>query len=388
MLRAWWRGVAKRFRRWRLLREIRAGRTVLSSSPSRINIELSGRCNVWPPCTYCVGKHVEGYVEPQPISDERLGQYMKYLVRAERVNDTTYGEPLMFPRIDRMIDQMGRAGVKFGFTSNGLLLTEKRAKLLTKHGSHVDICVSINAASKEMYYRHQGKDFDKLIENIDRYVRLFKQAHPGIEVPMILSFIVMRSNRHEVIDFIRLGRRLGVQGVLFRHLFDLHEDHFERDLFGHRFSYGEERLPFEEYQGIERVIRASDEFKRGGFKVFFAWNGSDSFIQEMAEPGIDIPCLYPWKFLCIRPMHGFYTPCVYMKKGIARTDDLSVDQVWNGEVMQGLRRDLAAGRVPKHCCENSDICPLVLGARAKDATSEVEAKPSERRVSLPVLAGA
>ena len=57
MLRERWAGLKRRAHRALRLREIRAGRSVLRSTPATINIEFSGRCNVWPPCTYCVGKN-------------------------------------------------------------------------------------------------------------------------------------------------------------------------------------------------------------------------------------------------------------------------------------------------------------------------------------------
>jgi MoaA/NifB/PqqE/SkfB family radical SAM enzyme len=390
-----WRPMDKKLRRAARLLEISARKTVLDSPPATINIEFSGRCNVWPPCTYCVGKNKPGYEEPPHIPQEQLEPYMKYLLEAERVNDTTYGEPLMYPGIHDLIDRLGSAGVRFGFTTNGLLLSEKKARLLAKHSRHVDICISLNAASREVYYAHQGKEWDRLIENIERFVAIHHELRPGEQIPLVLSFIVMRSNQHEVMEFVRLTARLGAKAALLRHLFDLHEDGFEASNFGHHFVYGRERLAFADYKEIERSVRESEEFRAGEPAVYFAWNGGDSFIREQAEPGIDIPCLFPWKFLCIRPIHGYYTPCVYLKKGIARTSDMTVEEVWNGEVMQGLRRSLARGEVPAYCCENSDICPLVLEHRAKqaaeasdDARHSGHQSPDNRRVSLPILNGA
>lgn len=387
----------RRLNRALRMREIRAGKSVLRSTPATVNIEFSGRCNVWPPCTYCVGKHGPEYQEPGPISEQQLAPYWNFLLSADRVNDQTYGEPLMYPHIEQLIERMGEAGVKFGFTSNGLLLNEKKARLIAKHGENVDLCISINAASKETYFAHQGKDFDKLIANIERLVAIHNQLRPGAPVPLILSFIVMRSNQHELIEFIRLTRRLGVSQLLFRHLFDLNVPNFETSVFGHNFVYGQEMLTLAEYQELERQVRASGDSAKGDIKIYFTWNSSDSFIAQQAEPGIDIPCLFPWKFLCIRPIHGYYTPCCFIKHGIAKTSEMTAEEVWNGEVMQSLRRDLAKREVPKYCCEHSDICPLVLEKRARDQAARDAAAPAEtapapesegRRISLPVLARA
>lgn len=381
------------------LQEIQEGKTVLESLPATVNIEFSGRCNIWPPCTYCVGKHAPGYQEPPPISEAQLEPYWKYLLAAERVNDTTYGEPLMYPGIDQLIERLGREGVAFGITSNGLLLTEKKARLLAQHSEWMHMCISLNAATSDTYFRHQGKSFEKIIGNIERYIAFCKELFPQREPRLTLSFIVMRSNEHEVMDFVRLARRIGAPGVLFRHLFDLGVDDFHRDIFGHHFAYGQERLAFDDYKRIERQIQQSPEFKEGATRIQFAWNSKDSFLKGESESGISTPCLFPWKFLCIRPLHGFYTPCVYMKKGIAKTNQ-TVDEVWNGEVMQELRTSLAKGEVPQYCCDHSDYCPLVLEKRAKERRSAPmpqfetgsERSPSTqtkeiicRRVSLPVL---
>lgn len=373
-----WRRVVRRIRRWlvrrfrriRRLREIRSGKTILKSTPATINIEFSGRCNMWPPCTYCVGKNAPGYVEPPHISEHQLKQYWEHMLAADRVNDNTYGEPLMYPHMDSVIDRLGEAGVRFGLTTNGLLLNEKKARLLVRHAAHIEICVSLNAASKETYFAHQGKNFETVIGNIRRFIAMHKQSRPRKTVPMILSFIVMKSNRHEVMDFIRLGRELGVKGLLLRPLLDLGEEKFEVANFGHHFVYARERLAFAEYQEIERRVRESGEFKDGGIEMYFAWSGKSSFIAEQAEPGVDIPCLFPWKFLCIRPLYNFYTPCAYIKHGIAKVSEMSVGQVWNGEVMQGLRRELARGDVPRYCCEHSANCPLVQEKMAREALLE------------------
>lgn len=353
-------GLRSRLRRAGLRLEIGLRRHRLASSPATVNIELTGRCNVKPPCTFCVGKNLPGYRDPGHLD---LDRYWPYMLRARRVNDCSYGEPLLFPRFEEVVARLSAAGVIFGFTTNGLLLTEGRARFLADHGDFVDFCVSVNAATASTYERHHGQDFERLLGNLRRFVDIHARVRPGRPLPMLLSFIVMRSNRHEVDGFLGLAAGIGVRRVLLRHLFDLGHDRFTAEGFGHRFVYGEERLPLLEYQQIERRVRQA----RPALDVEFAWNPKDSFLAEQAEEGVDIPCLFPWKFLCVRPLHDIFTPCVYLKQPIAAPSTTSVDEVWNGEVMRGLRRALAAGKVPDHCMANGHCCPLVLEQRAKAA---------------------
>lgn len=177
----------------------------------------------------------------------------------------------------------------------------------------------------------------------------------------------MRSNRDEVPEFLRTAMRLGVQHVLLRHLFDLRVGEYRTDNFWHHFVYDDERLALADYLTLESEVRGPAEF--AGLEIHAAWNDKDSFIAEQAEPGVDIACLFPWKFLCVRPLHDTYAPCVYLKKSIAPPSATSIGEVWNGEMMLEIRRSLAAGNVPDFCMTYGDACPIVLKERAKAPVS-------------------
>jgi glutamate-1-semialdehyde 2,1-aminomutase len=345
----------------RLQAEIRERRVRLESKPSTINIELTGKCNVKPACTFCVGKNEPGYREPGHAREDQFSRYWPHLLRSRRVNDCTYGEPFLYPDFEGVIERLASSGVKFGFTTNGLLLDERRARFLVEHSEWLDMAVSVNAGTKETYFRHHGQDFDKLLENIARFVRLHESARPTERPPIILSYIVMRSNRNEVFDFLRTALRLGVRRAMLRHLFDLRVGDYSANNFGYAFVYENERLPYAEYKDIEAAVRAAPEFAE--MEIYYQWNEKESFIAEQAEPGVDIPCLFPWKFLCIRPIHDIYTPCVYLKRGIASPSRATVEEVWNGDVMVQLRTSLAASEIPDFCMTYGDNCPLVLERR-------------------------
>ncbi|MBM3765237.1 MAG: radical SAM protein [Acidobacteria bacterium] len=342
----------------RLRREIEERRTYLESPPDTVNIEFTGKCHMHPPCTYCVGKNGKDYQEPGHISDEQLEQYWPYMLQAQRVNDCTYGEFQLYPRHEEVVARLTANGVRFGFTTIGHLLNERRARFLLENAESLDFVVSINAATEETYRKYQGSGFDLTVRNLRRLVELNAELRPGKRPPFALSFIVMRGNRHEAIPFLRLARGLGVERVIFRHLFDMRVGDYAVRSFGHEFRYESERLDYKDYMALRAEVESSGEF--GGMLIHFEWKAPESFIQEQAEPGVDIPCLFPWKYLCIRPVHDSYTPCCFMKKPIAKPSEASVAEVWNGEVMVGMRTELAAGKIPHHCRTHGDACPLVL----------------------------
>jgi MoaA/NifB/PqqE/SkfB family radical SAM enzyme len=364
----------------RLRDEIHARHVRLESAPATINIELTGRCNFKPACTFCVGKNAPDYEEPGHMCSEQLARYWPDLLRAQRVNDCSYGETLLYPELDQVIERLTSTGVRFGFTTNGLLLSERRARFLIEHGETVELVVSLNAATRDTFWALHGQNFGRIVGNVERFVQIHRTRRPGRPVPLYLSFIVMRSNRHEVLDFLRLAMTLGVEQVILRHLFDLRVGDFNVESFGHHFVYEDERLPYADYVAIEADIRGRTEFAALG--IHFAWNAGNSFIAQQAEPGVDIPCLFPWKFLCVRPLHNSYAPCVYLKKSIAPPSATTIDEVWNGPVMVGIRTSLAAGAVPDFCMTYGDACPLVLERRAQQAAPAAD-PPAEDTASVP-----
>lgn len=101
-------------------------------------------------------------------------------------------------------------------------------------------------------------------------------------------------NRAEVVDFLRLGRELQVRIVNLRHLFDIPKA-TPRDDFGYYFDYQNEILGPEEYSELAQIARAAA--KEFGLAVFIHWEPSSSSIADLAGPGINIPCLMPWRFL-------------------------------------------------------------------------------------------
>jgi MoaA/NifB/PqqE/SkfB family radical SAM enzyme len=355
-------------RRAALREEIHARRTRLVSAPATINIELTGRCNFKPACTFCVGKNAPNYEEPGHMPGDQLARYWPDLLRSQRVNDCSYGETLLYPEFDTVVERLTSSGVRFGFTTNGLLLSERRARFLVEHGDRVELVVSLNAATRDTFWRLHGQNFGRIVGNVERFIQIHRALRPGRPVPLYLSFIVMRSNRHEVAGFLRLALRLGVERVILRHLFDLRVGEYSSDNFGDHFAYEDERLPYADYARIETEIRAAPEF--GGLGIQFAWNSASSFIAQQAEEGVDIACLFPWKFLCVRPLHNSYAPCVYLKKSIAPPSATTIEEVWNGETMVGIRTALAAGTVADFCMTYGDACPIVLKRRAELAAPD------------------
>lgn len=192
--------------------EIRQGTTFLKSKPLQVNIELMGICNVDPPCVFCTGKNFGHNYEK--LDAGHLEKYRSFLDHCEHINEDSFGEPLMHSGLIGLAQKVTARGQQFSFVTNGLLLNERRAIGLAKCGPKLGFHVSFNEATADTYFKLCGKDFGLLVENVRRYVSIYKQLNSGALPDLTLTFIVMKINRAEVIDFLRLARELESKPLL------------------------------------------------------------------------------------------------------------------------------------------------------------------------------
>ena len=113
--------------------------------------------------------------------------------------------------------------------TNGLLLTpEKWEEIQNAHYAIDSIYVSIDAASETCYKlnRYPG-NFSKLLSNLEFISELRKKELIRI---FRTNFVVQRNNYKEIIPFIKLGEKFGVDHIYFSALFDMNtyaEDEYE-----------------------------------------------------------------------------------------------------------------------------------------------------------------
>jgi MoaA/NifB/PqqE/SkfB family radical SAM enzyme len=134
------------------------------------------------------------------------------LSEALSVDFTGGGEPLLQPRLADWISDAKIAGCQTGFLTNGLLLDRDMADRVLAAGLNW-ICFSMDGADKEIYESIRiGANFDKLCEHIRNFVRLTE----GTEIVIMLNFVIMHVNFHQIEDMVRLAADLGVHQVNFK----------------------------------------------------------------------------------------------------------------------------------------------------------------------------
>lgn len=136
--------------------------------PELCFIEISGACNAR--CPYCVkGRGIQAQGRVMPVETfESILRHLKthgMLPRSGMIHLFNWGEPMLHPKIDQIIQTCGRYGL-FAFISSNLIylptLETLSLRLLTGVG------VSLSGFTDDSYGRIHGKRIKTVLDNINR----------------------------------------------------------------------------------------------------------------------------------------------------------------------------------------------------------------------------
>jgi MoaA/NifB/PqqE/SkfB family radical SAM enzyme len=385
-------------------RELLEGRVELRSRPPKLGIDMTGACNVKPPCVYCAwdfNKALEGPNVDVPFSTATLERYDAFFEDAQELVNCSIGEPFMMKNVDELLEVFGSRGKVLELTTNGQILTEANiARLL---GRDVHLYISLDAATPETYAKLRNPTFPRLLDNVRRLVAA--KGGRG-RLPLVyLVFMPMRANAHEVEAFVELCAGLGADRLVLRPLNDSEGVDLEWDRSGYHFDYQQELLPFDDLVRISgRVaelcrrhgLDLSDQLNFGGaleaqFTEGFEEGRRTAVPEAPASPaggeGPPSPppapaaagpapslgderlpaCTEPWTSLYV--LRRGTLPCCYGGRAVAPM--AGFQEAWNGELVRSIRRDLLRGRFHRYCFESPD-CPIVRKADVAHALSPLQ----------------
>jgi hypothetical protein len=230
-------------------RELREGATVLSSFPQLLGIDLYGKCNIKPACVYCLWdpmKALEGKDIETPVDDRTLAGYGEFFRGAKQVVNCSFGEPLLHPRFEEVVDFMAASGKMVELSSNGQAFTGRTVRAL--EGRPVELYVSLDSATPETYARLRN---DRWHEVVSGLLFLRDSRRRGRGWPRLnLVFMPMRANRDDVEAYFRLCRLVEADRLVLRPLLYLENPGIESDRGGYHFDYERELLGRDELEPI------------------------------------------------------------------------------------------------------------------------------------------
>ncbi len=339
--------------------EIRQKKTNIASLPLNIEIASTNVCNIMPPCVHC-WKHIDpqhGYLnrDARHIPQRFLTHLSPYISCAGNVALHGAGEPLTCDYLFEVVKHVDQAAC-VGFASNGLLLNERNIEKVLESNIHY-IDFSIDAASPDTYRKIRHSDFNRLVCNIKNLVsqRDAKELRfPEVRINMCL----MLENMSEIPAFVKLGKELDAAVV---HLFHLNEG---ADYQCGWFHYKE--------QHCRLRPREHDEFVRAGFAaaadlgVNLLFSGKKYFdtseethVLHNREVTLDrFWCSKPWDSLLVQTNGDIYN-CCWQIQPIGTLRQQTFMEIWNGKMLQAVRRSTLNGTPHPICNNTQNPCPFL-----------------------------
>lgn len=186
------------------LAEIRQRKSVLRSRPMFLKVLPTLHCNLR--CSMCFQCNYNTNSLGEDIWKE-IEQLLPY------AHEITFqgGEATIDKDFRDFIDSdvlRSHQNINVSLITNGTVLDEKLFEGLRKVKISY-IIVSLNAATPETYARITGKDFfNRVVSNLHKLSELARH-HPQGKFALYTSFVVMRSNFHELPQFLKIASDLG-----------------------------------------------------------------------------------------------------------------------------------------------------------------------------------
>lgn len=187
---------------------------ILWGKPITISIEPTTNCNLG--CPECPSG-LKAFT--RPTGNIEATNYKKLL---DEINSTTVycyfyfqGEPFMHPKFLELVQYATQRNLYTVTSTNAHFLTKRKALETVQSGLN-RIIISIDGTTQEVYekYRIAG-DLNKVIQGTKNLVeakRELKSNTPHI----IIQFLVVRHNEHQIEEVKQLGKELGVDEVKFK----------------------------------------------------------------------------------------------------------------------------------------------------------------------------
>ena len=230
------------------------------------------------------------------------------------------GEPYLHPKFLEMVKMAKKKKIYTVSSTNAHFLTKRKAKETVESGLD-RILVSVDGTSQEIYesYRKNGS-LEKVKTGIKNLVKAKKESNSNTP-HIILQFLVVKPNEHQIEEIKILGKQLGVDKVALKtaQIYD--------------FENGSDLIP---------TINKYSRYK-------MLKNGKFAIKNKMKNQ-----CWKLWHSNVIT-WDGTITPCCFDKDakypmGSLNTDTL--EEIWQNDKYKNFRKQILSNRQSIDICKN------------------------------------
>ena len=167
---------------------------------------ITEKCNLT--CPHCYSAATK--TAPSELSTDECRKIVEQLARADvEYIGWTGGEPLLRKDLEELITCAGKAGIKSSITTNGVLLTQKRADAIREAGVEA-IQISLDGSTVERNKAMRlatAKQFESVIKSIGF-------CHDN-SISVHMAMLLGQENLDDARNFVQLAESLGVSSVRF-----------------------------------------------------------------------------------------------------------------------------------------------------------------------------
>jgi radical SAM protein with 4Fe4S-binding SPASM domain len=344
---------------------------LIAPLPNDLQFGLSNNCNFH--CVFC-GDHRPGHaIKKRRFSTEmdnmmrRLLPHLKQAAfheNSEFFIDSNFSDILQICRENR---------VTVSLNTNASYLTENQIHAIENHSGHINIAVSLDAATRKTYWKLRGYDFDKVLANASVLVSIVSRnaaykKRVWCDTHTTAAFIIMKENKTEALDFLHMADEMGFDRVSYYRLHEGSDWSCTRGDFNFEYS---EQGPWHFKDEYNRILgKLKKESIRLGILSWlpepypsYTFTLPDRLYTEhkprdYPEPGNEPVCAKPWTGRSVILASGALYPCCHAWGPDAELGNLrdgSFDRAWNSPKTRNLRNALLHHHFPKMCRNGS--CP-------------------------------
>ncbi|WP_447649585.1 GTP 3',8-cyclase MoaA [Pseudomonas abietaniphila] len=208
-----------------------------------LRISLTSACNY--ACTYCVPDGKRLVAAQNELSAEAMARGVEYLIEAAGIERLriTGGEPLISPRLERFMGEVGRMGLSdISLTTNGQLLTRKLPILLEAGISRINVSLdTLDPAAFRAIAR--GGDLQTVLDGMEQAsaagirikVNMVPLRGQNLDQVMpLLNYCLERGYELRFIELMRMGHLASDQNGFLQQFVSLAQ---LLSLIGERYEY-------------------------------------------------------------------------------------------------------------------------------------------------------
>jgi radical SAM protein with 4Fe4S-binding SPASM domain len=291
--------------------ERKVGKSILRSTPLVLQLELTTTCNL--KCATCGHSHWDQKLNPSRYLDlSVLDDLTKLYASCSEVLIGGYGEPTLHPQFEEIIARIREDPYKkLSLISNGLLLEKNWSAIST-----LDLLILSLDGVGEVYEKHRGVPFSKLLEALDFFTR--HREKTGLHINMVWN----RDTHDSLRDSLRVLEKYPVEVI---HL--LPEKHYSSS----RFDVGLFHLNNLDQLHLE-IIKIQNETK--------------ILLQYPDFLSASVPCYQPFESIFVLASGEIMACCSAIFQGndyrfsLGQVSDLknSWHKLWNQEKLIQFRK--------------------------------------------------